>query len=181
MIAYIERHREARRHAGDHPRLAAQPPLEREDSFSVRARRHRVHPGHRLEGGGRRREVQARRSSFAGDGAGRARHRPRRQPGARRVRAGRLGFRDRERLDRLPDHSERARRRLPARPPPSVDSLRAPAGHPARAARGRSARSAISSTIRASSSPTRRSSRPRRARERRRCFRSTTSRIRKSS
>ena len=76
--------------------MAAQPPLEREDSFPVGARRHRVHPGHRLESRRRRREVQAGRPSLAGNRGHRPRHGARRQPRARRVRARRLGLRDRE-------------------------------------------------------------------------------------
>ena len=161
--------------------MAAQPPLERKDPLSVGARRHRIHPGHRVEGRGRRREVQAGRSPLAGDRAHRPRRGARRQPRARRIRARRLGFRDRQRLGGLSDHAERARRRLPARSASSLDSLRAAAGDPSRSPRSDFARCATFSTIAGSSWPTRRSSRRPPAKARPRCSRSTTSRIRKSS
>ncbi len=65
----------------------------------------------------------------------RARHGARRQPRTRRIRARRLGLRNRQPLDRLSDHAERARRRLPARSPPSLDSIREAGGDPSRAPR----------------------------------------------
>ena len=117
--------------------MASQPPLEREDPFSVGARRHRVHSGHRLESRRRRREVQAGRPSLAGNRGHRARHGARRQPRARRLRAGRLGLRDREPFNRLSNHAEGARRRLPARSPPSLDSIGKAGRDPSRAPRGR--------------------------------------------
>ncbi len=63
------------------------------------------------------------RPPVAGNGAHRPRHGARRQPRPRRLRARRLRLRDRERLDRLSDHAEGARRRLPARPAPPLDPL----------------------------------------------------------
>ena len=111
--------------------MAAQPPLEREDSLPDRARRQRVHPGRDVEGRGRRRDVQGRRPPLAGNIGHRDRHGARRQAGAERVRDRRQVARDRRRVARLSDYAEGARRRLPARPPASVDPQRAAAGHPA--------------------------------------------------
>src|SRR5688572_31431181 len=53
--------------SGDATRLAAQPALERKDPFSVSTRWHRLYSGDHVEGSGRRGQVQASRSSFAGD------------------------------------------------------------------------------------------------------------------
>ena len=58
-----------------------------------------------------------------------------RAPGG--LRARRLGLRDREPVDRLSDYAEGARRRLPARSPPSLDSFGKAGGDPSRASRGR--------------------------------------------
>ena len=111
--------------------MAAQPPLERQDPFPDPARRHRLHPGGDVEGGGRRRAVQGRRPSVAGNLGHRHRHGARRQARAERLRDRRQDARGRRRVARLPDHAEGARRRLPARSPASVDPQRAAAGDPA--------------------------------------------------
>ena len=59
-------------------------------------------------------------------------HGPRRQARAKRLRDRREDARGGRRVARLPHHAEGARRRLPARPPPSLDPQRAAAGDPAR-------------------------------------------------
>ena len=156
--------------------MAAQPPLERKNSFSDRARRHRLHPGRDVEGRGRRRAVQAGGSPLAGNLDHRDGHGPRRQARAERIRDRCQGLRDRRPITRLSDYAQGARRRFPARPPSSVDPHRTAAGDPARAARSDQR---DSSTRADSSSPTRRSSRPPRARGRRRSFRRSTSRRRR--
>ena len=51
------RHRPARRPAGHHPGLAAQPAVERQDPLPDRPRRQRLHPGRDVEGGRRRGDV----------------------------------------------------------------------------------------------------------------------------
>ena len=59
-------YREARR-PGRHPaRVAAQPPLEREDPLPDRPRRQRLHPVRHVEEGGRRRGVHPGRPPLAG-------------------------------------------------------------------------------------------------------------------
>ena len=78
-------------------------------------------------------KFKAGRSPLAGDGA----HRPWRRcaPTAGRPAASSSTCQDFEiveRIDRLPHHAEGARRRLSARPPASVDPLRASARDPAR-------------------------------------------------
>ena len=80
---------------------------------------------------GRRRAVQGGRSPVAGDLDHRHRHGTSRQARAERLRDRRQEPRGRRRLSRLPDHAQGARRRLPARPPPPLDSHRAPAVDPA--------------------------------------------------
>ena len=93
----------------------------------------RLHPGRDVEGRGRRRACS--RPPII------CRRKPRSSSPARRAptRARPSGYeidvktlRGRRRVARLPDHAEGARRRLPARPPASVDPQRAAAGDPAR-------------------------------------------------
>ena len=93
------RNRAVRRAGRHHPRLAAQPPLERQDPFPAGPRRQRLHPVRDVEAGGRRGDVHSGRPPVAGERDHRPRHRPRRL-----ARAGRL--RDRRHRSR-----GRARRR----------------------------------------------------------------------
>ena len=81
---------------------------------------------------------------------------------------------------RLPDHAEGARRRLPARPPPPLAALGAPARDPARPQRGHPRLPRLLRRHAASRCSTRRSSRRPRARARRRCSRPTTSTSRRT-
>ncbi len=135
MQTYIE---DIARHEGQpSPHgLARQSPIERQDSLPAGARRLRVHPGRHVEGRGGRRDVRHGRTPVPGERDRRRRHRPRRHAGAGRLRAGRDEARGRQRGARLPDHAEGARRRLPHGSAPPLDSVGAPAGRAARAARG---------------------------------------------
>ena len=135
--AYIEDIARSRRAAGHHPRLAPQPPVERQDPLSDRPRRQRVHPGRDVEGRRRRGDVprgpitSRRRRRSSSPARVRADHRA---PGGYEIDV--VGARGRRRVGRLPDHAEGARRRLPDGPPAPVDPLGAAARHPARPARG---------------------------------------------
>ena len=135
--AYIE---DIDRHEGQPvtiQRLAAQPPLERQDPLPDRARRHRLHPGRDVEGRRRRRGLH-----------GRADHVVRRPPSSSAAPCAPTPARPAATRStspslqvvgashRLSDHAQGARRRLPARPPPPVDPLGAAAGDPARPPRG---------------------------------------------
>ena len=128
-------HRRAPRRRDHHQGMAAQSPVERQDPLSHPAGWLRLPPGGDVEGGGRRRHVQGRRPSVAGNIRHRHRHGEGRCTRAGRIRDRRQDARRHRRLARLSDHAQGARRRLPARPPPPVDPQRAPAGDSARPAR----------------------------------------------
>ena len=163
-------------------RLAAQPPIERQDPFPARSRRHRLHPVRDVESrpSAKRRSsrpiICRRRRAIIVNGTVRAD-----SARAGRLRARRHRPRGRRRVARLPDHAEGARRRLPDGSAASLDPLAAAAGDPARPPRSHQRGPRLLQRAAASSSPTRRSSRRRPARARRRCFRCSTSTTRRRS
>jgi hypothetical protein len=127
-------HREDRRpHRRDHHHqgLAAQPPVERQDSLSRGSRRDRVPAGGHGQERCARGDIQGGRSSVAGKRCHRHRHGPRRQARQGRLRTDGQCTRDRRAVGRLSDHAEGTRRRLPPRSSPLVDPRRAPDGDPA--------------------------------------------------
>ena len=136
MIDLHRRHREARRPDRHPARVAAQPPLQREDPLPDGPRRQRLHPVRDVEEGGRRRDLHEGRPPVAGKRGHRRRHGARRLARPRRLRDRRHDVRRPLERHRLPDHAEGARRRLPDGSAPSLDSRPAPAGDPAHPARG---------------------------------------------
>ena len=176
-IDKIGEHVGADRH---HQGLAAQPPVERQDSLPRRPRRHRLSAGRDGQERRRRRDVPERRSPVPGERRSSSPARCERtsaRKGGYELIAN--GLEVVERGARLPHHAEGARRRLPDGSPAPVDSRRAADGDPARAPRNHQRRPRLLQRARASSSPTRRSSRRRRAKARRRCSRCSTSRTRR--
>ena len=136
MHVYIEDIGSSRRRGDHHQGVAAQPPIERQDPLPDPARRHRLHPGGDVEGGGRRggmfkaADHLSQETSVIVTGTARADARA-----PERLRDRPQDARGRRRVARLSDHAEGARRRLPARPPPPLDPQRAAAGdsaHPPR-------------------------------------------------